>query len=112
MAAAAALCISPRSLIDHFSAEPAVTLPLGIGIGIATCILPYLLYTLAMRDLSAGTASALGIFEPMAASLYSFLLLGEQPNLYSFLGIGLILIAVVLLGKAEDSASSETEAGK
>ena len=107
MTLAAALCISPRSLWGHLLAAPAVTLPLGIGIGIATCILPYFLYTLAMRDLSAGTASALGIFEPMAATLFGILFLHERPGIYGYLGMALILLAVVLLGKAEDAVGKE-----
>ena len=107
MAVAAALCVKPQSLFAHVTADLPLTLPMAATIGISTCILPYLFYTLAMRDLSAGTASALGVFEPMAATLFSILFFGDRPDVYSLVGMVLILLAVVLLGKAEDLQNKE-----
>jgi drug/metabolite transporter (DMT)-like permease len=62
-----------------------------------------------MRNLPAGTASALGIVEPMAATVYSILFLGEDLNIIPAIGILLILGAVFLLGKAEDSNNPDNE---
>ena len=76
-----------------------VSIPLLIGIGIATCVLPYFLYTLALKVLPAGTASALGIVEPMAATVFSVLFLQEELSVYSVCGIVLILGAVFLLSQ-------------
>ena len=58
-------------------------------------------YTKAMRTLPAGTASALGIVEPMAATVFSIAFLDERLSVISVAGIILILLAVFLLGKAE-----------
>ncbi|MBQ2719715.1 MAG: DMT family transporter [Clostridia bacterium] len=90
-----------RELGAHLAARPAVTVPLAIGIGICTCVLPYFLYTLAMRRLSAGTATALGIVEPMSATVYSCLFLGEALDLLTGAGILLVLLSVLLLSRAE-----------
>ena len=57
--------------------------------------------SLAMRELSAGTASSLGIIEPMAATLFSAVFLSEIPDVFQFIGIALILGATVLLSRAE-----------
>ena len=75
--------------------------------GIVTCFLPYFLYNLAMKDLPAGTASALGIVEPMAATVFSIVIFKEEVSVFSVIGIILILTAVFLLGKAEDGGKEE-----
>ncbi|MBE7032741.1 MAG: hypothetical protein E7406_00750 [Ruminococcaceae bacterium] len=80
---------------------PQITVPLVIGMGLATCISPYFLYTLAMRKIPAGTASSLGIIEPMAATLFSVIIFGETLSVASVSGIVLILGAVFLLSKSD-----------
>ena len=60
-----------------------------------------------MRDLPAGTASALGIVEPMAATVFSVLFLGERLSILPAVGIVLILGAVFMLGKSEDSENNK-----
>ena len=55
-----------------------------------------------MKDLPAGTASALGIVEPMAATVFSIVIFREKVTVFSVIGIALILTAVFLLGKAEN----------
>ena len=54
-----------------------------------------------MRALPAATASALGVVEPMAATLFSVMLLGEELDLFATVGIILILVAVVMLGVSD-----------
>ena len=92
---------NPEDIISKAASNPWPSIPLLIGLGIATFVTPYFLYTLAMRDLPAGTASALGIIEPMAATIFSVLILGEKLSWLSAIGIVLILLAVFMLGKAE-----------
>ncbi len=87
--------------------NPPLLIPLLLGLGIFTYVLPFLLYTLAMRDLPAGTASALGIVEPMAATLFSVVFLGEALTVFSILGILLILFSVFLLSKTESSTHTD-----
>ena len=87
-----------KIVMEHFWAS----VPLMIGIGIGTCVLPYFLYTLALKELPAGTASALGIVEPMSATVFSVLFLQEQLSVYSVCGIVLILVAVFLLSRNKE----------
>ncbi len=97
-----ALSISkPAGIITVASTKPSIVVPLMIGLGVVTFVTPYFLYTLAMKELPAGTASALGIVEPMAATVYSVILFSEELTVFSAVGIILILLAVVLLGRAE-----------
>ena len=54
-----------------------------------------------MKYLPAGVASALGIVEPMAATIYSVMFFHERLGLLPGAGIVLILFSVFLLGKSE-----------
>lgn len=93
---------NPTQLVQITMQNPAGIIPLIIGIGVCTSVLPYFLYTLALRDIPAGTASALGIIEPMSATLFSVILFGEKLSIFSVLGIILILTAVFVLSKAKE----------
>ena len=98
-----ALAVSrPHETAMLIGAEPLTLIPWVLALGVVTYVLPYSLYTVAMRDLPAGTASTLGIVEPMAATVFSVVIFHESLSEYSVVGIILILSAVFLLGKAED----------
>lgn len=92
---------NPGNLISIVAKSPAETLPLVLGIGIISCVLPYMLYTKALKDIPAGTASALAIIEPMSATLFSIVFFGEKLGIASAIGIVLILMAVFILNKSE-----------
>ena len=93
--------LEPQKVAEYASASPKTVIPLMIALGICTFVIPYFLYTLAMNELSAGTASALGIVEPMAATLFSVLIFHERLSLLPAIGILLILGAICMIGKAE-----------
>lgn len=97
---------NPKSIVTKALENPWPAIPLLIGLGVATFVIPYFLYTLAMRDLPAGTASALGIVEPMAATIFSVLFLEEKLGWLPAIGIALILAAVFALGKTEGGKSA------
>lgn len=84
---------------------PRITLPLIIGMGVLTCISPYFLYTLALKKIPAGTATSLGIIEPMSATLFSVMLFNEPLSKASLCGIVLILGAVFMLSKSDEEKS-------
>ncbi len=75
-----------------------------LGVGIFTVTLPYSLYTLSLKYIPVGTASALGIIEPMTATLFGVVLFNEPLSVPSCIGILLIMTAVLTLSIAvEDS---------
>ncbi|MBQ8732556.1 MAG: EamA family transporter [Oscillospiraceae bacterium] len=110
MSAISLFALEPAKLLSHACAAPAETFPLLLGLGICTFVIPYFLYTLAMRDLSAGTASALSVMEPMSATLFSVILLGESLDLFSVIGMLLILGSICMIGKAENDAAAKEQA--
>lgn len=102
MATLAVSLSKPAEIVTLTLRSPLILIPSFIIFGIVTCFLPYFLYNLAMKDLPAGTASALGIVEPMAATVFSIVIFREKVTVFSVIGIALILTAVFLLGKAEN----------
>ena len=62
----------------------------------------YFLYTMSMKDLPAGVAAAMGIMEPLSATVFSILLLGEKLSVFSLTGIILILGAAVILSRTDE----------
>ena len=107
MAILATIFGDPAGIVSLTTPSPLPIIPLIIGIGVVTTVLPYLLYTFALRELDAGTASTLGIVEPMSATVFSITLLSEKPGVFSIVGIILIIGAVFILGKSENSKSEE-----
>ncbi len=95
------LVCKPGELVTNIVSAPTQTLPLCIGLGIVTFVMPYFLFTWSMKHLPAGIASALSVVEPMAATIFSAVLFSEIPDLWSIGGIVLILAAVYLLGRSE-----------
>ena len=109
MAIIALAASKPHQIAMKAIENPLPTIPLLVGLGIVTFVVPYFLYTLAMRDLPAGTASALGIVEPMAATVFSVIFLKEKLGILPAIGIALILVAVFALGKAEDTQKEPSQ---
>ena len=93
---------NPAQIWDCLSANPSNSIPLAVGMGIFACILPYFFYTLALREIPAGTASSLGIIEPMAATIFSVVIFKEVLSLYSAIGIILILGSVFVLRRQSE----------
>lgn len=101
--AAIALCVCrPAGIVQSAMQHPVMLIPLMIALGVVTFVLPYFLYTLSMRTLPAGTASALSIVEPMAATVFGVVLFHEPMSAASIVGVVLILTAVFLLSREKE----------
>ena len=96
-----ALAVSnPVEMVQITAMAPLALLPMILALGVCTGVLPYFLYTLALRTLPVGTASALGIIEPMAATLFG-VVLGQMLDFFQGIGIVMILGAVFFLSRSE-----------
>ncbi|MBR3848297.1 MAG: EamA family transporter [Oscillospiraceae bacterium] len=98
-AAISALIVSKPWQAAEIIADHPVGGLLLVACGVCTCVIPYFIYTLALRAIPAGTAASLGIIEPMAATLYSVLFLGERLDIFAICGIVLILGSVLVLSR-------------
>ena len=101
-----ALCFSSPSRIYSVTAQnPTLLLPTLLTLGVVTFVLPYLFYALGMKDLHAGTASILSTVEPLSACIFGIVLFEEKLDVFSDTGIALILVAIVLLGFANNKST-------
>ena len=69
------------------------------GVVIIGTILSFSLYLEGVRLIGAVTGSIIGCFEPIAAIMFSFLLLGTTFGSIDLIGAGFILSAVIVLSK-------------
>ena len=95
-----AVC-DPQEIIPTTAKEPLTLSVALIALGIVTFVLPYLFFALGMKELPAATASALSTVEPLSACAFGIIIFGEKPDIFSFIGIALILVTVFLLGYSE-----------
>ncbi len=90
---------NPIEIVTITSKQPLSIIPLIVGIGVFTCVLPYVFYTMGLKDVPAGTATALGIIEPLSATVFSVAFLGENLTAPLVIGMVLILGAVFALAR-------------
>lgn len=77
------------------------------GVGIFSCFLPYMLYTYGLTGLENSKASVLASVEPVVASLLGIFFYHEKMTLPSFVGVVLVLSAVVLLNMKGKESTDE-----
>lgn len=96
-----ALC-NPAEVFEITVKEPISLSILFVCLGLVTCFLPYVFYNFSLRDIPAGTATALGIIEPLSATLFSVAFLDEKLGLPLVVGMVLILVAVFVLARQKN----------
>ena len=75
------------------------TLGCGLALGVISTFLPFVFYTGGLKEMEAGKASVLAFAEPMVATLAGIVIYHEALQVQNVLGIGMILAAIVLLGR-------------
>lgn len=78
-------------------------------LGVAATAVTTLLQTLGQRHVSATEASLIYALEPVSASLFSFLLIGERVGARGALGGALVVLATVLSSGANGTQSPKTD---
>ncbi|MGI6129382.1 MAG: DMT family transporter [bacterium] len=81
-----------------------------VGVGLITTLIPFLLFTWGLKRTEAGKASIASMLEPIAASLFGYLVLKEQVALIQIVGMALMLtgIAIVALPEKGSHAAADT----
>jgi len=91
----AAIAITP---LGWWSVAPAVLHPVvvlaGIGVGIASSVIPYVCDQLAMTRLSRASYSLLVSLLPATATVVGIVVLTQIPGARELIGVGLVVVAV------------------
>ena len=102
MALASFLFADIGGIFTIANTQPVYLYALIIGVGVFTVTFPYSLYTLSLKYIPVGTASALGIIEPMTATLFGVAIFGEPLGLTAAIGIVFIMTAVLMLSFSKE----------
>ncbi|MFD2680291.1 DMT family transporter [Bacillus seohaeanensis] len=68
-----------------------------IGLGFLSTMLPFIFYTKGLNTIESSRASIIATIEPVVASLMGFLIFHEKLNLCQYLGIIMVIAAVVIV---------------
>lgn len=68
-----------------------------VGLALCSTILPFLLYTHALKKMDAGKAGILATMEPLVATIVGVLFLDEVLSISKIAGIVLIILSVIVL---------------
>jgi drug/metabolite transporter (DMT)-like permease len=68
-----------------------------IGLGFLSTMLPFIFYTKGLNTIESSRASIIATIEPVVASLMGFLIFHEKLNLWQYLGIIMVIAAVVIV---------------
>lgn len=74
----------------------------GIGYGVITTVLPYILYTFGLRYVENSKASIMATVEPVVATLIGVFWFHESMTASGAVGVLLVLGALILLGRNAD----------
>ena len=87
---------NPIAIIEKTASNP-VVIPMEIGLALFNGLLPYLFYTIGLGHTDASVAGVLVAVEPLVGCLVGIFVFHESVNPAKFIGIALILSAIVLL---------------
>jgi inner membrane transporter RhtA len=108
LAAAMLVAVVVATPIAASSAAPAlldpVALVAGIGVGLASSVIPYVLDQLAMSRLSRATYSLMVALLPATATVIGIVVLAQIPQAVEVVGVALVVGAVALHREAEARA--------
>lgn len=79
-------------------------------LGVMSTGLAYLLYGFALRHVAGATAVSLALGEPVTAFLLAITVVGEHPPLAAYLGLGLVLLGLWVVIRAEFAALAPAKA--
>ena len=68
-----------------------------IGLGFLSTMLAYILYTKGLQSVETSRASIIATVEPVVAALLSFVVFQEKLNAWQYLGIIMVLLAVIIV---------------
>lgn len=82
-------------------------LVLGIGVGVLSSVVPYVLDQIVLRRAGRSTFALLLALIPMTAAVMGFLILGQVPGLTEAAGIVAVVLAVLLRSRDRDTPVPE-----
>lgn len=96
---------------DHIVESQPKILFVATALGLVCGVLPYLLYTVGLKNLDTSTAGILAAVEPLVGAVVGIVGFKENANLLKIIGILLILSSIVICGIADKKRGKNANAG-
>jgi inner membrane transporter RhtA len=113
LAAAMAIAALIATPIGGWEAAPAlgspVVLAAGVGVGIASSVIPYVTDQLAMARLERATYALLVSLLPATATVIGVIVLGQVPTPVEVAGVALVVVGVAIHREARDDPEDADE---
>lgn len=78
------------------------------GLGFLSTMLAFTLYTKGLNSVESSRASIIATIEPVVASLVSFLVFHEKLRFWQYLGIAMVLSAIILVQESSKKLNRKT----
>ncbi len=85
-----------------------ITIIYVIGTALIVTILPYIFYTVGLTKVENSKAAVVACIEPIMATIFGFIIFHEIPGVGEFIGIVLVLAAIVMLNMPVKSNPKST----
>lgn len=107
IAGTGSLFLVPPSFFMQFSQEPSLLIS-GLSLSLISTVVPFLLYTRAVKSLEAGRAALITTLEPVVAALLGYLVFNEPMGVLKISGILLVAAGVLMVQRPTPASLSET----
>ncbi|MFD2922190.1 DMT family transporter [Halobacillus naozhouensis] len=79
-----------------------------IGLGFLSTMLPFIFYTKGLNTVESSQASIIATIEPVVATLVGFLIFHEKLNLWQYLGIVMVIAAVIIVQESRKGSKRKS----
>jgi drug/metabolite transporter (DMT)-like permease len=79
-----------------------------IGLGFLSTMLPFIFYTKGLNTVESSRASIIATIEPVVASLMGFFIFQEKLNSWQYLGVVMVIAAVMIVQESTKKSNTET----
>jgi drug/metabolite transporter (DMT)-like permease len=76
-----------------------------MGLGFFSTLLAFILYTKGLSKVESSRASIIATIEPVVAALLSFTLFNEKLLLWQYIGMIMVIVAVIIVQEAKKKHS-------
>ena len=95
-----------RSLVSICRADPMIP-AVAFVMCIVTAVLAQYMFSAGLKMIESGRAAIYGATEPVVGCLVGILIFHEESNILKIVGIAMVIIAILLTGKNEESSNSK-----
>ncbi|WP_453993591.1 DMT family transporter [Bacillus nitroreducens] len=79
-----------------------------IGLGLLSTMMAFILYTKGLQYIESSRASIIATVEPVVAAIIGFFIFQETLQMWQYVGMGLVIIAVIIVQESSEKSPKKT----